>query len=130
MKRQNLMLALLFSAGLTTLAFNKIIENDPTYKAIDLANFNNSIRPQDDFYEYANGNWIKNNPIPSTETSWGNFNVLNEKAKLHFVQYVLRHPTIKPMQWVQMNKKLEIFIIQEWIPLPLKMINLEKSNTF
>ncbi len=81
MKRQNLMLALLFSAGLTTLAFNKIIENDPTYKAIDLANFNNSIRPQDDFYEYANGNWIKNNPIPSTETSWGNFNVLNEKSK-------------------------------------------------
>ena len=35
-----------------------------------------SIRPQDDFYRYANGGWLKRNPIPETEARWGGFLVL------------------------------------------------------
>ncbi|HET6992520.1 MAG TPA: M13 family metallopeptidase, partial [Bacteroidia bacterium] len=81
MKRQTLILGLLLAAGVFTLAFKENIKTDTAYKAIDPANFNTSVRPQDDFYEYVNGNWIKNNPIPSTEVSWGNFNVLNEKSQ-------------------------------------------------
>jgi putative endopeptidase len=49
--------------------------------AIDIANFDQSVRPQDDFYQYVNGTWLKNNPIPATENSWGNFNVLAEKSR-------------------------------------------------
>ncbi|MBL7818771.1 MAG: M13 family metallopeptidase [Saprospiraceae bacterium] len=52
-------------------------------KFIDPANFNTSVRPQDDFFEYANGTWIKNTPIPATESRWGSFNELiefNQKA--------------------------------------------------
>ncbi len=30
-----------------------------------------TVKPNDDFFEYANGKWIKNNPIPGEETSWG-----------------------------------------------------------
>lgn len=35
-----------------------------------------SVRPQDDFFQFANGTWVKNNPIPSTESRWGSFNEL------------------------------------------------------
>lgn len=30
-----------------------------------------TIRPQDDFFGYANGRWIKENPIPDDQKSWG-----------------------------------------------------------
>ena len=81
MKRQIAVLGLLAGAGLLTLAFKENFTAGSSYKAIDPANFNASVRPQDDFYEYVNGSWIKKNPIPATETSWGNFNVLNEKSQ-------------------------------------------------
>jgi len=42
---------------------------------------NKQYRPQDDFFNYVNNIWITKNPIPSTETSWGNFNVLQEKSQ-------------------------------------------------
>ena len=47
-------------------------------KFIDPANMNLAVRPQDDFYEYANGAWLKNTPIPATESRWGSFNELAE----------------------------------------------------
>jgi len=34
--------------------------------------------PQDDFYLYANGNWLKNNPIPSIYPAWGSFLMLRD----------------------------------------------------
>jgi len=39
--------------------------------SIDPKDFDLSIRPQDDFYGYANGGWIKRNPIPADRSSWG-----------------------------------------------------------
>ena len=47
-------------------------------KFIDPKNMNMSVRPQDDFYEYANGNWLKNTEIPASESRWGSFSELAE----------------------------------------------------
>ncbi|MEJ7589830.1 MAG: M13 family metallopeptidase, partial [Ferruginibacter sp.] len=47
---------------------------------IDPSNIDSSIRPGDDFYRYANGKWIKNNPVPPSKTRWSNFGVLAEEA--------------------------------------------------
>jgi putative endopeptidase len=47
-------------------------------KFIDPANMDMSVKPGDDFYTYASGTWIKNNPVPAKETRWGSFNVLRD----------------------------------------------------
>jgi putative endopeptidase len=48
-------------------------------KFIDPANMDLSVRPGDNFYLYANGTWIKNNPVPPSKTRWGSFDKLNEE---------------------------------------------------
>lgn len=47
-------------------------------KFIDPANMDLSVKPGDDFFEYANGTWIKNNPIPDKQTRWGSFGILGQ----------------------------------------------------
>ena len=48
-------------------------------KYIDPANMDITVKPGDDFFEYANGTWLKNNPVPPSKTRWGSFNVLIEQ---------------------------------------------------
>jgi len=47
-------------------------------KYIDPANMDLSVKPGDDFYQYASGSWIKKNPVPAKETRWGSFMELRE----------------------------------------------------
>lgn len=58
----------------------------PALKKADFlrANIDWSVSPGDDFFEYANGGWIKKHPIPATETQWGIGNLVRDEiyAKL------------------------------------------------
>jgi putative endopeptidase len=51
----------------------------PPKKFIDPANMDLSVKPGDNFFDYANGNWIKENAIPAKETRWGSFNILHQE---------------------------------------------------
>ncbi|HVY86456.1 MAG TPA: M13 family metallopeptidase, partial [Caulobacterales bacterium] len=48
---------------------------------VDLAARDLNVKPGDDFYRYVNGTWFANNEIPSDRTSWGSFDMLEEKAE-------------------------------------------------
>jgi putative endopeptidase len=60
--------------------------NDPPKKFIDPANMDLSIKPGDNFFDYANGNWIKQNAIPAKETRWGSFNILRQDNTNRLIQ--------------------------------------------
>ncbi len=51
----------------------------PPAKFIDPANMDLSVKPGDDFFDYANGKWLKENAIPAKETRWGSFNILRQE---------------------------------------------------
>ena len=46
---------------------------------LDVKNMDTSVKPGDDFYLYANGTWIKNNPVPPEFSRWAAFTQLGEK---------------------------------------------------
>ena len=44
-----------------------------------VVNIDSTVQPGTDFFEYANGGWIKKNPIPSDESGWGVGNLVQEE---------------------------------------------------
>lgn len=52
--------------------------NKPKSVGIDPANLDTTVRPGDNFYLYANGGWLKNNPMPSEYSRYGSFDKLQE----------------------------------------------------
>ncbi len=63
-------LAVLIVAGCKT---NNNTSSKPDVLA---AGIDSTVNPADDFFDYANGGWIKKNPIPSDEGAWGLFQVI------------------------------------------------------
>src|SRR5438093_7162806 len=46
---------------------------------LDPKNIDTSVKPQEDFSLYANGGWLKRNPVPPEYSRWGSFMALEEK---------------------------------------------------
>ncbi|HUD94993.1 M13 family metallopeptidase [Sphingobium sp.] len=55
----------------------------PTYGmfGFDTAGMDKSVKPGDDFYDYANGTWTKNTPIPADKSNYGAFNTLDDLSR-------------------------------------------------
>lgn len=49
---------------------------------IDLSARDTTVSPADDFFEYANGTWLKNTEIPADQVIWGTFPILSNKVNL------------------------------------------------
>ena len=46
--------------------------------AFDVTRMDSSVEACDDFFQYANGNWVKRTEIPGAYARWGSFNILAE----------------------------------------------------
>ena len=53
-------------------------EEEVSVGAINLANLDTTVAPGSDFYEYACGGWIKNNPLPAEYARFGTFDQLRD----------------------------------------------------
>jgi len=80
-KRTSSATAIAFAFGLLALSAcndktKTYADNDPVFKNMDT-----SVKPGDDFFKYANGTWLKKNPIPPAYAAWGIGNVVEEELR-------------------------------------------------
>ncbi len=67
---------------LSLLLLTACLENkEGKEKAIDQSNMDLSVNPGDNFFLYANGGWMKQNPIPDEYSRYGSFDLLAEENK-------------------------------------------------
>lgn len=64
----------------------------PSVPGINISYMDTTVRPQDDFYNFVNGNWMKNTEVPSDRGRWGSFDQLREYTDS--VSLVLLNKTI------------------------------------
>jgi putative endopeptidase len=81
MKRKNLYLTA--GIAIAAMAFSACNSGAPDYAKNDpiFKNLDTTVKPGDDFFKYANGGWLKKNPIPAAYSSWGIGNVVNEDIR-------------------------------------------------
>src|SRR5690606_28866172 len=68
------------------------------HQSINLGFMDYNGRPQDDSYNYVNGNWMKTVDIPSDKARWGSFDELRENtdgASLEILKLALAKPHAK-----------------------------------
>ncbi|MFC6102282.1 M13 family metallopeptidase [Olivibacter domesticus] len=90
-------IAVMTFQGCTQSEKGTTLSNTPE-KLIDPANMDTTVKPGDDFFHYASGVWLKNNPVPAKETRWGSFNQLrdfNAKAVKSILEEVVNNKEAK-----------------------------------
>jgi len=58
---------------------NKDVRSNTSKKDFLAANLDSTVFPAEDFFLYANGGWIKANPIPGDQSNWGIGNLVIEE---------------------------------------------------
>lgn len=72
---------LLMAAGLLALTSCKSDKEEAKGSGVLVKNMDKSVKPGDDFDAYVNGAWVKANKIPADKSSYGVFDILNDKAQ-------------------------------------------------
>jgi predicted metalloendopeptidase len=69
--------AVLAAALLAGVLQSKAQQKNP---GIDLSLMDKTVRPNDDFFRFVNGTWLKNTEIPADRIRWGSFDELRQKT--------------------------------------------------
>src|SRR5690554_4564059 len=78
MKNINEIICIFLILGFTLLGCNPAEEREEPVQAINLSYFDSTVRVQDDFFGFINGNWIRQTEIPADQGRWGSFHELRE----------------------------------------------------
>ena len=54
----------------------------------DAAGMDRSVAPGDDFFQFANGTWVRNTAIPADKATYGMFNVLDDLSRVRTRQII------------------------------------------
>jgi len=82
------------------------IEPETLVSGIDLENMDTSVRPQDDFYSYVNGNWLKKTTIPDDKSSFSAFSEVSDKTELQLENIITEILKKDPSSLGEAEKKI------------------------
>ncbi len=86
----NKILIILFAVATLTACSQEPASSEPPVEApaaqqplksgVELTGMDTNVRPQDDYYEYANGKWLQATEIPADQFGWGSYMTLRDES--------------------------------------------------
>lgn len=134
---KNILVSTLLCLLLLTGCDSKPLENKQNPSGLELQGMDLNVRPQDDFFAYANGQWMRETEIPSDKSSWGSFNILHEKSLAQLqviIQEAANNNTEDPIQQ-RIGNYYKAFLDTETIadlglaPLATELVLIEVIET-
>lgn len=92
-------------------------------KAFDTSRMDTSTLPCNDFFQYANGTWLKNTQIPATEARWGTFNILADRNN-ELLRDILENAAKSPGK-----KGSDLQLIGDFYATCMDEASIEKAGT-
>jgi putative endopeptidase len=90
----------------------------------DAKGMDSSVKPQDDFFSYANGTWMKNTKIPDDQSGWGSFYTLYED-NLKNLKGLLEEASKQSNQTGSMEQKLADYYASGMDTLAIEKLGAE-----
>ncbi|MBF2707342.1 M13 family metallopeptidase [Flavobacterium soyangense] len=78
--RKRLVFVIPVMIGFSSIFAQTVPENN--IQGIVLSNMELSVKPNEDFYKFVNGGWLKNTEIPADKTRWGTYDELRQKTDI------------------------------------------------
>ena len=91
----------------------------PLVSGISKNNLDPNANPADDFYQYACGGWMKNNPLPPAYSRYGSFDQLGESTEKQLHKLISEVAAQKNTSGTS-SRKLATFSMLVWTKRPSK----------
>lgn len=107
-------------------------------KTLDLNNLNTEISPKEDFYEYACGGWIKNNPLKDEHARYSSFSKLGEDTEAQIKDIIEDLASANAIENVNAQKIATLYNVimdtaklneQGYTPIKPKLQRIENLKT-
>jgi len=90
-------------------------DKEPIIPRFSVEYIDKSVLPSKDFYRFANGTWLKNNPVPADKARWGSFSELAERNNFSFTPFLKVRAQTARLQPERPSEKLATFLHRQWI---------------
>ena len=115
--------------GCTTNVKNTV-EKVKKYPAFDVQNMDTTIKPGDDFFNYTNGTWLKNNPIPADKNSRSTFDELFERNRHDIREIIEEAAVVKDVQPGSNTEKIGTFYNSGMDTISIERLGLSPLKMF
>jgi len=80
-----------------------------TIAGLDAAAMDTAVRPGNDFYKYANGNWDRATKIPPERSSFGSFDIAAKRAEANVIEIVHRAAAVHTADGTDERKEADFY---------------------
>jgi putative endopeptidase len=108
----------------------KTANTDKDYPAFDIQNIDTTIKPGDDFYDYVNGSWIKNHPIPADKNAISAFDELLERNRSDIREIIEEAASDKNAQQGSITQKIGTFYNSGMDTLSIEKMGIKPIEKF